>query len=108
MATACSLRIDSSLIAVVQQTAPPHPCIHFEILATQTALDGDFPKAGDAEKQLIVRCAHQSLGSEGQAVKALRCPQQKMGIQQQLRASDSNMARILSAAIVSKSSGTVI
>jgi len=31
-----------------------------------------------------------------------------MGIQQQLRASDSNMARISSAAIVSKSSGTVI
>ena len=42
-------------IAIVQQASSQHACIDPKVIAAQPVLDGDFPNAGDTEKQFVVR-----------------------------------------------------
>lgn len=54
------------LITIVQQGAAKDACIDFEIIPPQPGFDGDFPEAGGAEQEFVLRFIEDSQGFAGQ------------------------------------------
>src|SRR4051812_28903488 len=94
------------IIAVVEQAAPQLAGIDLEIVPAQALLDDDFPHAGGAERRNVVRVAQETAGLAGKLIGLARCPDQDMGIQQELHRAVPNRRPISFSPIRSKSSGT--
>ncbi|KAG1649453.1 putative replication protein A [Nymphon striatum] len=96
-------------IVVVQQRRPQHRGIGAEIWPVQRPFDRHFPQACHTKPKRIRRIFDQPIRLHRHQVISPRGPQQQMRVQQQVQAPcPSNICRISSANMSSKSSGTSI
>ena len=95
-------------VSIVEQAAAQHTRVSMKVIPTERALDRDFPDARGAEVELIFPIAQLPARGGGQPIWLTGCPEQQLGVEEELQSSSPNSLAISFPPIVLKSRGTAI
>lgn len=90
---ACDRQLD---VTVVEERAAEHTRLDAEVLATETALDGDLPEARGGEEKLVFRIVEKTFRASGESLGLTRGPEEELRVEKELHADASGDAEQLS------------